>query len=124
MEFLDLPPMLGAAGSVRLPGSKSISNRVLLLAALGLAALFTIPRTEDPQQIISDMEAGLDAAAASRTLAVLDRKQAIKTALLLAQPGDILLIAGKGHETTQTIGNRVLPFNDAQVANELIGALS
>jgi UDP-N-acetylmuramoyl-L-alanyl-D-glutamate--2,6-diaminopimelate ligase len=45
-------------------------------------------------------------------------------ALMTARKGDVVIIAGKGHEITQTIGNRVLPFNDAQVANELIGALS
>jgi UDP-N-acetylmuramoyl-L-alanyl-D-glutamate--2,6-diaminopimelate ligase len=81
------------------------------------------PRTEDPQQIIADMEAGLDAAAASRTLAVLDRKQAIKTALLLAQPGDILLIAGKGHETYQEINGVRSDFDDVAITKELFNQL-
>ena len=81
------------------------------------------PRTEDPQQIISDMEAGLDAAAASRTLAVLDRTQAIKTALLLAQPGDILLIAGKGHETYQEINGVRTAFDDVAITKELFNQL-
>ena len=54
----------------------------------------------------------------------LDRRSAIELALMTARNGDVVIIAGKGHETTQTIGNQVLPFNDAQVANELIGALS
>jgi UDP-N-acetylmuramoyl-L-alanyl-D-glutamate--2,6-diaminopimelate ligase len=43
---------------------------------------------------------------------------------MTARKGDVVIIAGKGHETTQTIGNQVLPFNDALVASELIGALS
>lgn len=81
------------------------------------------PRTEDPQQIIADMEAGLDAAAASRTLAVLDRKQAIKTALLLAQPGDILLIAGKGHETYQEVNGVRTSFDDVAITKELFNQL-
>ena len=81
------------------------------------------PRTEDPQQIIADMEAGLDAAAASRTLAVLDRKQAIKTALLLANPGDILLIAGKGHETYQEINGVRTDFDDVAVTKALFNQL-
>jgi UDP-N-acetylmuramoyl-L-alanyl-D-glutamate--2,6-diaminopimelate ligase len=81
------------------------------------------PRTEDPQQIIADMEAGLDAAAASRTLAVLDRKQAIKTALLLANPGDILLIAGKGHETYQEINGVRTDFDDVAITKALINQL-
>jgi UDP-N-acetylmuramoyl-L-alanyl-D-glutamate--2,6-diaminopimelate ligase len=81
------------------------------------------PRTEDPQQIIADMEAGLDAAAASRTLAVLDRKQAIKTALLLAQPGDIVLVAGKGHETYQEINGVRTSFDDVAITKELFNQL-
>ena len=81
------------------------------------------PRTEDPQQIIADMEAGLDASAASRTLAVLDRKQAIKTALLLANPGDILLIAGKGHETYQEINGVRTDFDDVAITKALINQL-
>jgi UDP-N-acetylmuramoyl-L-alanyl-D-glutamate--2,6-diaminopimelate ligase len=81
------------------------------------------PRTEDPQQIIADMEAGLDTAAASRTLAVLDRKQAIKTALLLANPGDILLIAGKGHETYQEINGVRTDFDDVAVTKALFNQL-
>jgi UDP-N-acetylmuramoyl-L-alanyl-D-glutamate--2,6-diaminopimelate ligase len=81
------------------------------------------PRTEDPQQIIADMEAGLDAAAANRTLAVLDRKQAIKTALLMAQPGDIVLIAGKGHETYQEINGVRSDFDDVAITKELFNQL-
>jgi UDP-N-acetylmuramoyl-L-alanyl-D-glutamate--2,6-diaminopimelate ligase len=81
------------------------------------------PRTEDPQQIIADMEAGLDAAAASRTIAVLDRKQAIKTALLMAQPGDIILIAGKGHETYQEINGVRSDFDDVAITKELFNQL-
>lgn len=81
------------------------------------------PRSEDPQQIIADMEAGLDAAAVARTLAVVDRKQAIKTALLMAQPGDILLIAGKGHETYQEINGVRTAFDDLAITKELIHQL-
>jgi UDP-N-acetylmuramoyl-L-alanyl-D-glutamate--2,6-diaminopimelate ligase len=81
------------------------------------------PRTEDPQQIIADMEAGLDSAAANRTLAVLDRKQAIKTALLMAQPGDIILIAGKGHETYQEVNGVRSDFDDVAITKELFNQL-
>jgi UDP-N-acetylmuramoyl-L-alanyl-D-glutamate--2,6-diaminopimelate ligase len=69
------------------------------------------------------MEAGLDAAAVARTLAVVDRKQAIKTALLMAQPGDILLIAGKGHETYQEINGVRTAFDDLAITKELIHQL-
>jgi UDP-N-acetylmuramoyl-L-alanyl-D-glutamate--2,6-diaminopimelate ligase len=93
------------------------------MAAIAAARTSDNPRTEDPQQIIADMEAGLDAAAASRTLAVLDRKQAIKTALLLAQPGDILLIAGKGHETYQEVNGVRSAFDDVAITKELFNQL-
>jgi UDP-N-acetylmuramoyl-L-alanyl-D-glutamate--2,6-diaminopimelate ligase len=69
------------------------------------------------------MEVGLDAAAASRTIAVLDRKQAIKTALLMAQPGDIILIAGKGHETYQEINGVRSDFDDVAITKELFNQL-
>jgi UDP-N-acetylmuramoyl-L-alanyl-D-glutamate--2,6-diaminopimelate ligase len=69
------------------------------------------------------MEAGLDAAAVARTLAVVDRKQAIKTALLMAQLGDILLIAGKGHETYQEINGVRTAFDDLAITKELIHQL-
>ena len=81
------------------------------------------PRSEDPQQIISEMEAGLDAQGAARTLAVVDRKQAIKTALLMASPGDILLIAGKGHENYQEINGVRIAFDDLAITKELIHQL-
>lgn len=81
------------------------------------------PRTEDPQQIIADMEAGLDAQGATKTLSVLDRKQAIKTALLMANPGDILLIAGKGHEKYQEINGVRTDFDDVAITQELFNQL-
>lgn len=81
------------------------------------------PRTEDPQQIIADMEAGLDAQGATKTLSVLDRKQAIKTALLMANPGDIILIAGKGHEKYQEINGVRTDFDDVAITQELFNQL-
>lgn len=81
------------------------------------------PRTEDPQQIIAEMEVGLDEAASMRTLTVLDRKQAIKTAVLLANPGDILLIAGKGHETYQEINGVRTDFDDVAITKAFFNQL-
>ena len=71
-------------------------------------------------QIVSGIE---DADRRSAVNVELDRRSAIELALMTARKGDVVIIAGKGHELTQTIGNQVLPFNDAQIANELIGAL-
>jgi UDP-N-acetylmuramoyl-L-alanyl-D-glutamate--2,6-diaminopimelate ligase len=77
------------------------------------------PRSEDPAQILQDMEAGLNTAAKRKYLSVVDRKEAIKMAVSLAQPRDILLIAGKGHEKYQEIKGVKHPFNDKEVLQEM-----
>jgi UDP-N-acetylmuramyl-tripeptide synthetase len=73
------------------------------------------PRTEDPEQILRDMEAGLDAQGLRKTLRIQDREQAIKTAVRLAGPGDVILVAGKGHEKYQDIKGVKHPFDDKEV---------
>ncbi len=77
------------------------------------------PRSEDPATIAADIRAG---DATGRLETELDRRAAIAAALAAAGPGDGVLIAGKGHETTQTIGDRVLAFDDREVARELLAA--
>lgn len=72
------------------------------------------PRNEDPQDILNDMLAGLSAGDMDKTLTIVDRRVAIRTAVEKAQPGDVILIAGKGHETTQVIGNQEFFFDDRQ----------
>ena len=72
------------------------------------------PRSEDPEAILSEIAAGLQRPEAARREA--DRAAAIAEAIAEAQPGDVILIAGKGHETTQTIGGRTTPFDDRAVA--------
>jgi UDP-N-acetylmuramoyl-L-alanyl-D-glutamate--2,6-diaminopimelate ligase len=79
------------------------------------------PRSEDPEVILADVERGLVASGATKYLKIVDRREAIRAAIDLANPNTIVLIAGKGHETTQTIGNRELPFDDRLVAAELAG---
>jgi UDP-N-acetylmuramoyl-L-alanyl-D-glutamate--2,6-diaminopimelate ligase len=79
------------------------------------------PRSEDPNAIIDEIRTGIPAGAAAsdRTpeiSAVPDRRAAIEKAIAAARPGDVVLIAGKGHEKTQHIGSRVLPFDDTEVA--------
>jgi UDP-N-acetylmuramoyl-L-alanyl-D-glutamate--2,6-diaminopimelate ligase len=78
------------------------------------------PRNEDPLAILNDVEAGVlsVAGAAARTAVRPDRADAIRLALTEARAGDTVLIAGKGHESTQTIGDRVLPFDDRDVARK------
>lgn len=72
------------------------------------------PRSEDPAQIIKDMEAGVTAANARKTISIVDRREAIKTACHLAQPGDIILLAGKGHEKYQEIQGVKNHFDDKE----------
>ena len=77
------------------------------------------PRSEDPAAIAAAILAGAPGAGLEIEL---DRRAAIAAALAAARPGDAVLIAGKGHETTQTIGDRVTPFDDRAVAREMLGA--
>jgi len=76
------------------------------------------PRTEDPEQILLDMKAGLDPTLQRKTLSITNRREAIRTACSLAQPGDVVLVAGKGHEKYQEINGIRHPFDDAQVLSE------
>ena len=73
------------------------------------------PRTEDPAAILKDMEAGLDAEGQKKTLTIQDREQAIKTAIRLAGPNDVILVAGKGHEKYQDIQGVKYPFDDKEM---------
>ena len=78
------------------------------------------PRTEDPMTIIADMQAGLSDEQLKTTLVIADRREAIKTACMLAESGSIILIPGKGHETYQDIMNVKYPFNDKEIVAEFI----
>ena len=88
-------------------------------------AVFTSdnPRNEDPEVIISEMESGVAPQNFKRILSITDRKQAIKTACQLAQPNDIILIAGKGHEAYQEINGVRHDFDDMKIVKELLEQL-
>jgi UDP-N-acetylmuramoyl-L-alanyl-D-glutamate--2,6-diaminopimelate ligase len=81
------------------------------------------PRTENPETIIAEMEEGVAPQNYKKTIAIVDRKQAIKTACQLAQPNDIILIAGKGHETYQEIQGVRYDFDDLKTVTELLQQL-
>lgn len=81
------------------------------------------PRTENPETIIAEMEEGVAPQNYKKTLAIVDRKQAIKTACQLAQPNDIILIAGKGHETYQEIQGVRHDFDDMKIVKEILDQL-
>ena len=82
------------------------------------------PRSEDPAQIIKDMEKGVDAAFRRHVLSITDRREAIKTAVMLAQPGDIVLVAGKGHENYQEIKGVKHHFDDKEELNKIFKELA
>ena len=80
------------------------------------------PRFEEPQDIINDMLAGLDQKQMKKVVAIVDRREAIKTACMLAQKGDVILIAGKGHEDYQEIKGVKHHFDDREVVREIFNS--
>lgn len=96
-----------------------------IAASMSTRAVFTSdnPRTENPEKIIEQMEAGVPAEYYKRTIAITNRKEAIKAACQMANPGDIILIAGKGHETYQEINGQRFDFDDFKIVNELLTLL-
>nr|WP_314838191.1 UDP-N-acetylmuramoyl-L-alanyl-D-glutamate--2,6-diaminopimelate ligase [uncultured Flavobacterium sp.] len=96
-----------------------------IAASLSDKAIFTSdnPRSEDPLEIISEMEKGVAPHHFKKTISITDRMQAIKTACQLAQSNDILLIAGKGHETYQEINGVRHDFDDMKIVKELLEQL-
>jgi UDP-N-acetylmuramoyl-L-alanyl-D-glutamate--2,6-diaminopimelate ligase len=97
-----------------------------IASTLSDKAIFTSdnPRTENPEIIIQEMEQGVEPQNFKKTISILDRKQAIKTACQLANPNDIILIAGKGHETYQDINGVKYDFDDLQIVTELLQQLN
>lgn len=93
----------------------SKSNRVILTS--------DNPRSEEPQSIIQSMEVGLNSAGRKKTLSIVDRKEAIKVAVSFANTGDIILIAGKGHEKYQEINGVKHHFDDKEVVKEMFELL-
>ncbi len=89
-----------------------LSNKVVLTS--------DNPRDEDPITIIKEMEAGVSPADYKKTVALADREEAIKTACVMAQKGDIILVAGKGHETYQEIKGVKHPFDDKEVLERML----
>ena len=79
------------------------------------------PRFEEPQDIINDMIAGLNKEQLKKVITIVDRKEAIKTACMMAQKGDVILVAGKGHENYQEIKGVKHHFDDKEVLHEIFG---
>lgn len=79
------------------------------------------PRTEDPQRIIEEILTGFGPGEAGRVVVEPDRRQAIRQAVAMAEPGDVVLLAGKGHENYQIIGGERIHFDDVEIAAEALG---
>lgn len=96
-----------------------------IASELSTKVIFTSdnPRSEEPETIIEEMEKGVEPQNFKKTLSVVDRKQAIKTACQLAQAKDIILIAGKGHETYQEIKGERFDFDDYKTVQEFLKQL-
>jgi UDP-N-acetylmuramoyl-L-alanyl-D-glutamate--2,6-diaminopimelate ligase len=77
------------------------------------------PRFEEPQDIINDMLAGLSSEQMKKVISIVDRKEAIRTACMMAQPDDVILIAGKGHENYQDVKGVKHHFDDKEVVTEI-----
>lgn len=96
-----------------------------IASALSTQVVFTSdnPRTENPETILNEVEAGVEPQNFKKTVSITNRKQAIKTACQMAKPNDIILIAGKGHENYQEINGERFDFDDFKIVQELLKQL-
>ncbi len=111
--------VVGAGGN-RDKGKRPIMAKEAALRSDRLILTSDNPRDEEPADIIRDMEEGLDIEGRKKTLSIADRREAIRTAAAIAQPGDVILIAGKGHEDYQEIKGVKHHFDDREVVKEFL----
>ena len=120
-------PAAGAQGDA-VHGAYSAVYAVMARTAADLADLVILtsdnPRSEDPAAIIAEMRDGLDPVQMRKVTANTDRAEAIRSACMQAQPGDVILVAGKGHEKYQDISGERHPFDDVAVLSESLNALT
>jgi UDP-N-acetylmuramoyl-L-alanyl-D-glutamate--2,6-diaminopimelate ligase len=112
--------VVGAGGN-RDKGKRPIMAQESVKASDKVIITSDNPRNEEPQDIINDMLAGLNAEERKNVITIVDRKEAIRTACMLAQPGDVILVAGKGHENYQEIKGVKHHFDDKEVLREIFG---
>jgi UDP-N-acetylmuramoyl-L-alanyl-D-glutamate--2,6-diaminopimelate ligase len=105
------------AGGDRDRGKRPAMGRAAVRGADVIIVTSDNPRTEDPDAIIDEIEAGMGGASFQR---IADRREAIAHALEVARPGDVVLLAGKGHETYQIVGTERRPFDEREVVREIL----
>jgi UDP-N-acetylmuramoyl-L-alanyl-D-glutamate--2,6-diaminopimelate ligase len=105
-------------GGERDIGKRPMMGRLAVAGADYVMVTSDNPRFEDPEKIIDDVVAGMPAGSYAREA---DREKAIIEALRQARPGDTLLLAGKGHETYQVVGDEDLPFDERQIVLDYLG---
>ena len=107
-------------GGDRDRGKRPLMMRAALDGSNQVIVTSDNPRTEDPELILDDAMAVVRSEEISKVERMVDRRAAIRRAIEIAKPGDVVLIAGKGHEATQTIGTVKIPFSDAKIAKETL----
>ncbi len=119
----ELITVVGCGGDRDIQKRPKMGN---IAASLSTKVIFTSdnPRSENPETIIEAIEKGVPARHYKKMVSITDRKQAIRTACQLAQEGDIILVAGKGHETYQEINGERFDFDDFKIINELLNSLN
>lgn len=111
--------VVGAGGN-RDKGKRPIMAKEAALRSNRVVLTSDNPRDEEPEQILHDMEAGLEnTGLRSNVLSITDRREAIRTAVMLAKPGDVVLVAGKGHENYQEVKGVKHHFDDCEVVKEI-----
>jgi len=109
-------------------GNRDKSKRPVMASVAASNADFVVltsdnPRNEDPNDILNDMKQGILPEQSGKVLAITDRREGIKTACMLAKPNDIILVAGKGHETYQEVQGVKHHFDDKEVLREIFESL-
>jgi len=119
----ELITVIGCGGDRDVEKRPKMGN---IAASLSTKVIFTSdnPRSENPETIIQAIEKGVPPEHYKKTLSISDRKQAIKTACQLAEGGDIILVAGKGHESYQEINGERFDFDDFKIVNQVLNALN
>lgn len=109
--------VVGAGGN-RDRGKRPVMARIAATASNKLILTSDNPRDEDPEQILDDMMKGVPAQLLDRTMRIVSREEAIRTACIIAGPKDIILVAGKGHEKTQEIAGVKRAFDDMEILKQ------